>query len=231
MRKIDIQTVLAQDEQDGCGEIVNTDELGTTYLDFKLDLTTRYMCQESITDEIIKDLIYLGKNIVAAGLTKEHIIAVLKKAFGDDYYDAVCTLTGIIIPSNEAEFYEMLIAANLTSDVMEEWYEWEDQAECVGRMFSAHQIVFINEAVIDNLSKILFVYKTDYEKEYQIGIITTLIHEMRHLMLETNVFLPEDEFPESEKAEDAVEAFSREKYELLEELSFWKKSSEVALYE
>lgn len=43
----------------------------------------------------------------------------------------------------------------------------------------------------------------------------TLIHEIGHLMMDTNTFLPEDEFPVSEASEDAVEAFCRERYEEL----------------
>lgn len=45
---------------------------------------------------------------------------------------------------------------------------------------------------------------------------------MRHLMLDTNIFISEDKIPLSEQAEDAVENFARNAYEHLGSLTYWK---------
>jgi len=222
MKKVDVLAVLNKDMLDGNGEIIEETENYIRYFEYSTDMETKYRFEERISDEIVKQLIHVGDSASKYGLTKDHIIAVLKKVFGDDYPDAVCTLSGIIIPSNENEFYEMLDKSNGVSDDMREWYDWENEEEFVGHMFSAHQIALVNECKIASTTKEMCGVGHLYNDEYQIGIMTTLIHEMRHLMLETNVFLPEDEFPESEKEEDSVEEFCRLKYETLGNLRFWK---------
>lgn len=45
----------------------------------------------------------------------------------------------------------------------------------------------------------------------------TLIHEFRHLMMETNPFLPEDIYPGWLSTEESVEIFARDAYETLPE--------------
>ena len=105
---------------------------------------------------------------------------------------------------------------------MMQMYDYDDYEHCVGVMLTEHQIVFINEHIIER--EVADISVSDYEKdkEYQIGLLVTLIHEMRHLMLETNPFLPEDEFPEEMKDEDEVEEFARNAYEKLGELRYWR---------
>ena len=41
-------------------------------------------------------------------------------------------------------------------------------------------------------------------------------------MLDTNPFLPEEEFTEEMRTEESVEAFARERYETLGDLKFWR---------
>lgn len=48
---------------------------------------------------------------------------------------------------------------------------------------------------------------------------------MWHLMLETHMFIPEDQIPLSENAEDAVEEFAVKAYEPLRYLKYWKEQN------
>ena len=54
-----------------------------------------------------------------------------------------------------------------------------------------------------------------YDREFGIYIASTLIHEIRHLMLETCFILPEETYPADLGDEDAVEEFCREKTDFL----------------
>lgn len=222
MTKNEVCNVIKEDEENGYGEILDVTDDYAIYYDYQSDIETTFRFEESCTDEYVKSIIHIGKDAKTRGLKEEFIVNVLKKAFGDDYFDAICTLSGIIIPSTEKEFKQMLNDSIRTSDDVEEWYEWEDNNECVGRMLTCHQIVFINENLIAQKSKELAFSKYEEKKEYEIGILVTLLHEMRHLMLDTNPFLPEDEFTEEMKSEDSVEAFARERYEALDDLKFWR---------
>ena len=51
------------------------------------------------------------------------------------------------------------------------------------------------------------------QKETEIGMWTTIIHELRHLLLDTNIILPEDEYPVELAVEEAVEEYCRAYYE------------------
>lgn len=51
------------------------------------------------------------------------------------------------------------------------------------------------------------------ENQYHIGVLQTAIHELRHLQMDTNPFLPEDTYPIEESSEDAVEAYCRDVFE------------------
>lgn len=222
MRKEDVISVLTADENDGNGEILEITDDYVAYCDYTEGTTKEFRFDTSCTDDYMTGLIKIGTGATNRGLTNGFIVNVLKRTFGDDYVDAVCTLAGIIIPSNEKEFKQMLTDTIRTGDDVDEWYEWADNEHYVGKMLTQHQIVVINESVIYKISKEMSENDYEEQKEYQIGILTTLLHEMRHLMLDTNPFLPEDEFPEELREEDAVERFAIERYESLGELKFWK---------
>lgn len=223
MTKNDVMTETQIDENNGNGEILEVTDDYVSYFDYEHDITITFRFAESITDEYMRSIIKIGANAKNKGLTQDFIIDVLKKVFKDDYNDAVCALSGIMVPSNEKEYYEMFDGLIRTGDNAREFYDYDDENHCVGRMFFAHQIVFINEAVIAGCAKNLGDEIISEKEEYETGVIMTLIHEIRHLMMDTHIFLPEDEFPPSESSEDAVEEFCRNEYEKLGELKRFPK--------
>lgn len=52
-----------------------------------------------------------------------------------------------------------------------------------------------------------------FENQTLVGFLTTAIHELRHLYMDTNIILPEDIYPLSLCSEEAVEAYCREAFE------------------
>lgn len=206
---------LTEDEKEENGEILEQTDEYVLYFDKNTGIETQYRFNEACTDDYVKSRIFVGENAIKKGFTPDYILSVLKAAFGDYYYDAVCIMSGIIVPSNKEEFDEFLKKASRTSDNMSEWYYYEEESEYCGKMFYAHQIAYINEALHEKLAEELGDEIISAEREYETGIIVSLIHEVRHLMLECNQFISEDDIPLSENGENAVEEFARTAYENL----------------
>lgn len=52
-----------------------------------------------------------------------------------------------------------------------------------------------------------------FEHQILVGLLTTAIHELRHLQLDGNIFLPEDKYPLALADEYAVEEYCRDVFE------------------
>lgn len=52
-----------------------------------------------------------------------------------------------------------------------------------------------------------------FDNQVQTGFLTTVFHELRHLQMDTNIFLPEDTYPLEFASENAVEEYCREAFE------------------
>lgn len=52
-----------------------------------------------------------------------------------------------------------------------------------------------------------------FDNQVQTGFLTTVLHELRHLQMDTNIFLPEDMYPLELASEDVVEEYCRDAYE------------------
>lgn len=222
MEREPLLAALTEDAKEGNGEIINQDNDSVVYLDYEDDVEFSFRYAESCTDNYVKALIHIGKSAKDEGLAEDFILKVLHKAFGSSLPDAVCTLSGIIIPSDEDEFFQMMEECNRSGDAMVEFYDYGEYENLVGMCFYSHQIVFVNEPMIRQISEECGDKIISAEEEYQTGILMTLIHEMRHQMLDCNHFLPENDYPISEQAEDKVEQFGRDTYESLGDLRYWR---------
>lgn len=228
MTEKEVVDTFKKDEADGNGAIISIGDEEAVYLDFDTDVEIPFRYAEYCTDDWLKSLIHIGESAKTKGLTEDFIVEVIKKAFKNDFADAVCNLSGIIIPTDEIEFKQMLdICMKDSDDCPDEWYTWDEtqSTNCVGRLFSAHHIIFINEPKNNNLAHDLSMDlgSDEFHSEYCAGILVTLLHEVRHLMLDSNPFLPEDIYPEELKDEDEVEAFARNAYDSLGSLKEWAK--------
>jgi hypothetical protein len=84
-----------------------------------------------------------------------------------------------------------------------------------GLMWYRKQTVLVNSNSIEDIARQMADELFTFQEEYSCGIIQTVIHETRHCMLETNLFLSEEKYPLSENAEDAVENFCLDTYDRL----------------
>lgn len=91
--------------------------------------------------------------------------------------------------------------------------------ECIG--FKWHDtnsiVIFVDShiSVVNQIYKGLSKNNYLMNKDFCIGIITTILHEIRHLGLECNPYLPEDKYPQKICSEEEVEywaIYNFEKY-------------------
>ena len=221
MTKETIISILKKNETDGNGVIISIGDEDAVYLDFDTDMEIPFRYAEYCTDNWLKGLIHIGESVKAKGLTEDILIKTIKKAFEDDFADAVCNLSGIIIPTDEVEFKQMLDACmKNSSDDPKEWYTWDEtqSANCVGRLFSVHHIIFINEPEINNLAHDLSMDlgPDEFHCEYCGGILDTLIRELRYLMLDLNPFLSKEL-----KSKNEVEVFAGNTYDEFDNVKEW----------
>lgn len=88
--------------------------------------------------------------------------------------------------------------------------------EILGRLWYYENSVVIDVSAIRAIAKQLvaqdlgvFVLSEEMER----GFLVTLLHEIRHLGLDCNIFLPEDEYPLPLQSEHSVEEWARSTYE------------------
>ena len=92
----------------------------------------------------------------------------------------------------------------------------EENEDLIGQLWFQENCVFVYVSALRELTK--GIVKSDpefftYDREKEIGFLTTLLHGVRHLGLDCNVFLPEDEYPIRLQSEEAIEDWAREMFE------------------
>ena len=218
MKKEIILKELTQDEKEGNGEILFKNKYGVLYYDYDSSVETYYRYGEYCTKSILEKNIIIGTAARKLGITKSKVANLIIKAFGSEIEDAICTLNNIGIFFGEEDFDEVLKEANdrlRTGEDLTEWYCYEDYDELCGNMLFAHQMPMINvKEIYKTTMEISQKYSYsdeidlwDFEKEFNIGLSQTIVHELRHCMMDTNLFLPEIDYPIEEAEEENVEDF------------------------
>ena len=107
----------------------------------------------------------------------------------------------------------------LANDYSDE-YAYELTSGYLGKMWFERNIVAINMGEIVRTSREIAWENSDLsdpffsvDNQIHVGFLTTAIHELRHLQLDTNPLLPEEEYPVSLSAETAVEDYSQDVFE------------------
>lgn len=212
MTQNDILEKLKHLEQNNYGEILDINEKLITYLDYSFDSTIEFRADEQLNDEYIKSIIHISQDICNSDTLKNYIINIIKTTFQTEYNNVIRTLSGIIIPSNKDEYNNMLNKCCRTSDDISEWYNYTDESDYSGHAYITHQIVFINHENILKTAQQLSDEQHSVKHEYNIGFLTTLIHELRHIQMECNPLLHTNTNLQSE---EAVEEFALNAYESL----------------
>lgn len=84
-----------------------------------------------------------------------------------------------------------------------------DLDEYIGMMWYEKNIVIINVSLIEKMAKENADEFIPANEQVSSGIVTTLVHELRHLMTLTNVLLTDKECTENDKLEESVENYAR----------------------
>lgn len=99
-------------------------------------------------------------------------------------------------------------------------YAYEVCSELLGVMWFERNVVIVNMGEIVRTSERIAKENSDlcdpwfsFENQVFVGFMTTAIHELRHLQMDTNILLPEDLYPLALGTEDAVEEYCREVFE------------------
>lgn len=114
------------------------------------------------------------------------------------------TLEALFFVFNEDGLREL---AEYTGD--EYGLECINMDEQIGLMWYEKNIVIINVGLIQQTSEEMADEITPASEHICDGIIMTIVHGMRHLMLRTNFLLTDEECPVEEESEDAVEEYAR----------------------
>ena len=218
MYKRDIVQWLNEDQQNGKGLILDVTKEGVNYYDYEND-ETFYRSHKYCTLKWLSSIIYIGEEGKKKGLDEYTIAKMLKAAYGDSFEDAICTLRGIIIYSTEEDFAKGVERFCPDDDLplllSEFSYNDMEILNACGRKWHRKQLVFINERAIADTSTEGLDEFFGYVDNYSLGIYETIIHETRHIMMDTNMFLDMEKYPISDAAEEAVENFCRCRYDRL----------------
>lgn len=114
------------------------------------------------------------------------------------------TLEALFFVFNEDGLREL---AEYTGD--EYGLECINMDEQIGLMWYEKNIVIVNVGLIQQTSEEMADEITPASEHICDGIIMTIVHGMRHLMLRTNFLLTDEECPVEEESEDAVEEYAR----------------------
>lgn len=114
------------------------------------------------------------------------------------------TLEALFFVFNEDGLSEL---AQYTGD--DYGYECINMDEQIGLMWYEKNIVIVNVGLIQQTSEEMADEITPASEHICDGIIMTIVHGMRHLMLRTNFLLTDEECPIEEESEDAVEEYAR----------------------
>ena len=231
MNKDEIILNIKEDVENELGEILEENEIGISYYDYDNGVESFYCFPEYCSLDRLKSKIFIGKSISEKGLTNEFVANMLQEVFKKDFVDAFCTLNSILIFSNEEELNAALEFA--APDEIEEVLSYDEHTidsfekhNVCGKMWYRKQSPMIYEKSILNVAiDIANKYANEKEdkeyynqilnEEYSCGIIQTIIHECRHCMLETNLFLSEEKYPTYLNSENEVEEFCCSAYEML----------------
>lgn len=206
----------------GTMEIIEQSEKSIRVWDHEVTKEIGFSFLEVLKTETIRDTIYVSKTIpqkwsIDADALAQYLWRVCDR-------NCFITLAGMYIfwdpcaldpyAENDPERRHLV---DVTGD---EYAEYLAEPPFVGQLWFERNIVIINAAYILDVSQEIAASNRDLhdpwfsvENQYQKGVLQTAIHELRHLQMDTNPFLPEDIYPISDSSEEAVEAYSQEVFE------------------
>lgn len=203
MKIEEIKEMLKEDQEAGFGEILEENENSVSYYNYELAIgaTMTFRGDAICTREELMNLIITKDDV----WTKEKVADVIIAAYGDTLADAMCVVRAIILIDNNKDLDDA--CRNLfPDDNWEESFSSEDIDEnMVGQNIYDYQTPIIH---LGNIRK-----NSDDEEMYMDGVGCTIIHELRHCMLDCNPILSEEEYAVELGKEENVEDFCRRQWD------------------
>ena len=180
-------------------ELISETEEEITVWDLDDGKSTRFTFEEYITEDWLSDKIYVNpeaRNKFEA--TPQIIASILLENLPTEYFITLNKVYVIYSQSDLAlidnECYDGL---GITSNVD---FIWEESS---GVMLFEKNIIVVNMKQLERECD-----RLNYGRmNIKLNLISTLFHEFRHLMLDTNIYLPWSIYPEHLASEEAVGLF------------------------
>jgi len=180
---------------------------------------------EHMTPSDLADMIHVSKDIPLKYRPDEKALAQYLWSVCDK--NAFITLNQICILWAEPEDPETFDPSDFIDSesqrLREEFgddYALEIGAGVLGQLWFERNIAVINMGQIVQAAGEVAQENSDLpdpffslENQVLTGLLMTAVHELRHLQMDTNIFLSEDVYPLALSAEEAVESYCRERFE------------------
>lgn len=207
---------LKKDQKEGNGKILGENEKGISYYDYDTscdDDVLYFRKPEYCTKDELEKLIFVG-NVADKRITPEFLANVLSDAYSGILDDMMAVLRGIAVISEDQDVKKLSEAWNIDEDEIRD----VEPTNCIGVTWFQKRIAIIYEqAVIETSREIAKEDPSEpFGRIYLRGICSTAIHECRHVMLDCNPFLDEDEYPVYLQSEEEVEEFCRDRWDRIE---------------
>lgn len=182
---------------------------------------------EEMNAEALAKRIYVSKNIPERYSINKRALAEYLWDFCDK--NAFITMDELVVIWSEPEDPETFEPSDFVDSELSRLYDrfgdeyaFEISACLLGQLWFERNIAVVNMGEIVRAARSIAEENSDicacdpyfsFENQVEVGFLTTIIHELRHLQMDTNIFLPEDIYPLTLGSERAVEQYCREAYE------------------
>ena len=219
------ESILASISEIDSLSIEESDSNGILVWDDEDAKTIPFHFLEKMSPQSLSDRIYISPDIPAKYQINQALLA--------DYLWNTCdrnafiTLDEVVVIWSEPNDPESFEPSDFTDAGSKHLYEkfgdeyaYEISLDFLGQLWFERNVVVINMGEIVRTAESIERHNSDIcdpyfslENQVLVGFLTTAIHELRHLQMDTNILLPEDEYPLSLCAEAAVEDYCREAFE------------------
>lgn len=181
---------------------------------------------EKLNPDILSDMIHISKDIPQAYQIDKSALAHYLWDVCDK--NAFITLNELVVIWSEADDlnhpercgeFKDSESTRMYNEYSDE-YAYEIGADVLGQLWFERNIAVINMGEIVRIAEKVAKENNDledfyfsFENQFQTAFLTTVLHELRHLQMETNIFLPEIDYPLNLASEDAVESYCRDTFE------------------
>ena len=150
---------------------------------YDLDKDIAFTPQEMMDEAWFLDKTHTPKSSQCLGYSLNYE-KLCKFAFAHLDKELLTTLSAVFFLEDETDLQDLY---EFSGD--EYALECIDMDECIGLMWFYRNIVLVNVRTIIQVSQDVCLPGEDPAREIEIGVLSTLAHELRHLMLDTNVLL------------------------------------------